>query len=401
MLRKLFFGALLSLSAIATPAVAQTSNAYGTIIRIPIVANTSTYTSTIFIHNPTDLANGTINVLPIYYGAVGTATGAVACTLQTLASGETKQVNFASICPLGAGWNFGQVYLYEIDAANHPFAAYSRVEAFSGNGFSVEGFPPSNFHNNLGSSYVTGLKRQAAFPTYQTNCFVAALNEPVTVLASLRSSTNVTIGTPTNYVLAANQTIRLLDIFATLGAPAGDYSNVTAAFSENLATGEPAFMAYCTVQNNTSFDADFRIAKEAFTSDIRTKRSQSASFDALGNAFTLQDSFTKNIHVAYMTQPDWVQCQITGANTAGLEFQLKNPAGIVVAGGDNINLFTEVYIGDNDLVVGGSSIAGTGRWIIEISSNGSAVTPATYGFACQSGNGMTPFDQIGTGPDDF
>jgi hypothetical protein len=59
--------------------------------------------------------------------------------------------------------------------------------------------------------------------------------------------------------------IRLLDVFATLNAPPGDLDNVGATFESIVPGGAPVlFVASCTVQNNTSFDADFRIAKLHF-----------------------------------------------------------------------------------------------------------------------------------------
>ena len=64
--------------------------------------------------------------------------------------------------------------------------------------------------------------------------------------------------------VAANEFIRMLDVFATLGAPAGDYQNIRASFESIVpfSGGNPVnFIAACTVQNSTSFDADFRIGK--------------------------------------------------------------------------------------------------------------------------------------------
>lgn len=399
MLRKAILGGLLMLASAASPALAQTTDGYHSIIRLPLVASTSTFTSTIYIHNPLDFGNGTINVAPFYYGATGTPTGGVACTVLAIPQGHTFAGNLASMCPLNAGSNFGQVYLQEVDAENHPFSGYSRVESFSGNGFSVEGFSPGAFHNNLSYSYVTGLKRQAAAPQYQSNCFVSALFEAVDVTVALLDAAGTQIGSTQTYTLASAQTIRILDIFTAVGAPATDFSNVTARFYENT-TGEPAYMAFCTVQNNTSFDADFRIAKDARPDDIRVEKSQFANADALGNNFSITSLSLKNIHVAYMNEPDWVQCQITGANTANLEFQLKNPSGVVVAGGNNATSFPEVYLGQNDTFLGGGG-RGVRRWFIEVSPSGGGTPPFDYGIACQSGNGMTPFDLIATVADDF
>jgi hypothetical protein len=136
------------------------------------------------------------------------------------------------------------------------------VQTPSGNGFSVEGIfdPPS-----CGTVRdVLGLVRQAAAPTYQSNCFVQNRE-------SRNGRVVVTLATGNGQSIAANiedlqpgEMIRLLDVFATLGAPDGDYDNVRASFESitPLGGGYPVnFSAGCTVQNNTSFDADFRIAK--------------------------------------------------------------------------------------------------------------------------------------------
>ena len=58
------------------------------------------------------------------------------------------------------------------------------------------------------------------------------------------------------------QQYRYLDIFWIDGvnAPAGDQSNVRAEFTQTSG-GSANLIGFCTVQDNTSFGADFRIAK--------------------------------------------------------------------------------------------------------------------------------------------
>jgi hypothetical protein len=56
------------------------------------------------------------------------------------------------------------------------------------------------------------------------------------------------------------QQFRYLDVFAQAGAPAGDLTNVRAEFT-NLTAANKKLIGFCTVQENTTFSADFRIAK--------------------------------------------------------------------------------------------------------------------------------------------
>ena len=71
---------------------------------------------------------------------------------------------------------FGYLYTYEINSANLPYAGFSRVSNFAGNGFSVEAFPAHTFTSAY--SRVMGIRRLVAAggaPPYQTNCFVGNL----------------------------------------------------------------------------------------------------------------------------------------------------------------------------------------------------------------------------------
>jgi hypothetical protein len=404
MFRKLIPGIAVAALSMSDASIAVTTDGYGSIVTVPIIAQTATYASQIFIHVPPGNAYVNATVQPIYYGANGSATvGTVVCPSVVITAGHTNQYSLSTLCALNPGSNFGRLYFREVNSDNRPFAVYTRVETFSGNGFSVEGFPIGNFQNSgpndAGASFVTGLKRQAAAPGYQTNCFLAALGEAVTVNTALLDNTGATIGTAFNTTLGANEVVRFLDIFGPNGvnAAAGDYSNVTAKFFENGAN-EPAFAAFCTVQNNSSFDADFRVAKVQNPTDLRADRFVSVSTDALGNAFQVTDVNLKNIHVAYVHQPDWISCSLTGANTAQLEFQMKDPAGTVVAGGNAITTFAEFYTGEHSAIAGGVAA----RWRIEVSSNSVFnPTPIAYGISCTSGNGMTQLDFIGTAGDDF
>jgi len=387
--------AVLGALALCGTAQAQSPNGYGTIVDLPLVVNTGTFSSDIFIHATSAGAN-TIGVT--YYGATGTPTGVVFCGNIALAAGETGQYTLQGLCGLPpAASNFGRLRLQEVVTTNRPFAAYARVQSFSANGFSVEGFPIGNLAGSDGSQFVQGLRRQAGAPGYQSNCFISALGEPVSVLWSLQNgATGATIGSSTTVALAANEIVRVLDVFTARGAPAGDYSNVRARFTEN-GPNEAGFVAYCTVQNNTSFDADFRIAKDAEPSDRNYVYTAFSNTDGLGAPLSIGLASEKEILGIHLRHPDFVACSVGGSQVANLEMQLKDPSGVVVAGGGSVSSFGETYLGNRDQRNGGIS----GLWTIEVSSTGSATIPAPYSISCTAGNGTHRPLFLGVAPDDF
>ena len=394
MLRRASLTAALAGTVLAGSAMAQTADGYGTLIRVPVAVNTSTFGTDLFIHNP----NGqTISVAVQYYGADGTTNpGARTCTTQNIAAGNTRQVSLASLCGFVGGSNFGHLRLQELNPENVPFAAYTRVQAFSGDGFSIEGFKIGSITGSAGNSWVTGLRRQASGPGYQTNCFLASMAEPVGVNWNLQSSTGATIGSAQTTNLAANQMVRFLDVFSAVGAPAGDYNNVTARFSE-LGTGEPGYMAFCTVQNNTTFDADFRFAKEQAPADQRSEKFTFSGTTGQGVALSIPDTTLQHELGMYLQHPDWVQCSLSGSGSADLEMRLKDPQGNIVAGGNDVTSFGEVYLGERSTRNNGIN----GLWTLEVENGSFALSfPKAYSVSCQSGNGSNRPLLIGTDTSD-
>src|SRR5206468_165838 len=136
-------------------------------------------------------------------------------------------------------------------------------------------------------------RRAAAAPGFQSNCFIGAMGEAVGVDLELDDADGLLIATA-HYDLTANQFVRLLDVFSALGAPAGDYANMRAQFTQN-STGHPTYLGFCTVQNNTSFDADFRVAKSVAPNDraklfsTTTSYTSGTSTDLGGGAIPLLD----------------------------------------------------------------------------------------------------------------
>ena len=247
----------------AATARAQTAFGAATTIVFPVVASTSTFTGEVTLYNPnaTDVTVG-LN----YYDANGLAApGTKPCNDVLLPANESVQFTVASQCTLGPGSHFGLLAVSDL-AFTHSVFGYSRTQNNAGAGFSIEGFPVSNF--TMDTAYVAGLKRSAAPPTYQTNCFVGSLSDPVTYDLSLYDdSTGTQVGSTVSGSLGAWELVRYLDIFSVAGAAAGDYANVRAQFTRTSA-GTQQMLGFCTVQDNVSFGADFRIAKSVLPAAV-------------------------------------------------------------------------------------------------------------------------------------
>lgn len=240
-------------------ASAQTSFGASATIVFPVVAATPTFTGNITLFNP----NGfDITVNLSYFDANNLAVpGQKPCADVVVPADLSVQFTLASQCTLDSTSHFGLLVARESIGTSR-FYGYSRTENNAGIGFSIEGFPVANFRGDV--SVATGLKSSSAAPGFMTNCFVSSLADPVSYeLALIDGSTNVQIGSTLSGSLGAYQQLRILDVFGNqegVNAPAGDYSNVLAEFTETSG-GTAALIGFCTVQDNVSFGADFRIAK--------------------------------------------------------------------------------------------------------------------------------------------
>ncbi|MBP4136446.1 hypothetical protein J9333_10075, partial [Streptococcus agalactiae] len=127
-----------------------------TVLRLPLVVNSSSYSSTIFVRNA---GTATASVKMTYYGAPGTPfAGERPCTTLTVAPNAVVSGNLADFCavPVSPTSNYGQVALVEQSAATIPITAYSRIQSFAGLGFSVEGFKIGSLVSGANESVVTG-----------------------------------------------------------------------------------------------------------------------------------------------------------------------------------------------------------------------------------------------------
>ena len=401
-------------------ALAQTTDGYHSIQIFPVVVDTASFTQRFNFRNPNDVQ---VSITPKYYPAQGTSSGILTCPDIVIQGGKTATfTSLRQICPsLAAGSQFGFLYTSELSPSSLPYAGFSRVANPQGNGFSVEAFPAHTFTS--ADSVINGLRRRAASgpnPAFQTNCFIGNLNEvtasgPSTtpVEYTLYNSASTVIGSGT-VNLAPGAYVRLLDVFAAGGAALGDYDDAqmkVVELNNNVDLGEPGIISFCTVQDNTSFGADFRIAKQEVgnggmaypgdslgAQDNHVARETLVDADAVGRAFEIGTGASANTHVIYFRHPDYVQCEVINPSTGlravagyGLEVRLLDPDGVVVAGGDNITGWSDVFLGDKTERNGGANT----RYTVEVEDsqvNTGAVR--AYQLQCRSGSGHTLGDLI-------
>ena len=409
----------LALFAAAQAAHAQTTDGYHSIQVFPVVVDSPTFTQQFNFVTPNGFP---VTVRPRYYPGNGTAQAAIGpltCPDIVLpANGGAVRGSLRALCPgLTAGSAFGFLHLKALDSSDGMlndipvFAGFSRVTNFAGNGFSVEAFAANTFTS--ATTVITGLKRMAATPsspTFQTNCFLANMNELDSEGPPVAKRINYTLyAGPTPYPgfvdLLPGQLVRLLDVFAAAGAPAGDYPGAAAVFSApgNPGDPRPGLMTFCTVQDNSSFGADFRIGKTANGSmgigsnDGMAARKIVQTKDAQNRPFEIGAGSSANTHVVYFRHPDVIQCRLLDPVTmapltaaSGLEMRAYEGARSDLdpdeyAGGDNQTSTGILDLGDKKDHGGFNN-----RYLIEVESNETnAAGVRPYALYCSSGSGNT------------
>ncbi|CAN5116148.1 hypothetical protein BH11PSE14_BH11PSE14_10890 [soil metagenome] len=403
-------------------ASAQSTDGYHSIQVFPLVVDTTSFAQRFSFRNPNST---TLTIKTVFYPATNFASQSPqACNDVVIAPGKTATVDslrnlclVTNVSSLPAGSQFGYLYMTQTGSTHLPFAAFSRYFNPAGVGASVEAFPAETFTS--ADLVVNGLRSIAATggqPTYQTNCFVGVLNETsassgtIHINYALRDSVGNLIGNAGSLDLTPGKIVRLLDVFAAVGA-VGNYNDAQ-FYVDETALPDPGLISYCTVQDNTSFGADFRIAKQetaaggqAYPGDIVgaqdniAARNTLTSVDAIGRTFSILAGANANTHIVYFRHPDFVSCELIDPNTTstrvlpsyGLEMRLLDPNGLVLAGGNNVTGFGDVYLGDKAQRNGGSNT----RYRIEVEdseTNTGAVR--AYKLHCQSGSGHTLGDLI-------
>jgi hypothetical protein len=333
---------------IAADARAQIAGAATTIL-IPVVASTQSYVTEITVKD----ASGTSRSINMqFYEAETSATpGPKACAPIATVAYQTKTVTVAGQCPLAAGSHHGFVILNDASVPKEKlFYAYSRVSNPQGIGFSVDGYPIGHIGGGDVAQEVQSVKRKAATastPAYQSNCFVATLDDPVDY--------QITVWAGGQHVFSDSlqpyQMKRYLDIIAAAGVATGDYQDVPVGFAKTTPSQYPnTLLAFCTVQDNTSFGADFRIAKTQNAAD--PSRFQLTCFAAVWGpgdctstlqpwAPTIQNATTKIRLITRVYAPDTINCSIVSARSNDLELRfIRDYPYAVVAGGDNQSAFS-------------------------------------------------------------
>jgi hypothetical protein len=396
-------GLLIAIAALLPlRAAAQAIDGAAAIVVIPVVVSSGSFATRISVYNPSPYGL-TATVQVTFYGAPGTPIpGATVCTGLSILPGQTVEFDFQAQCSLPApgGSRFGSLRLYSdpTGVGVVPIIAYSRVSNPQGNGFSVEAFPAGTFEG--AAQNVIGLKRQAATPTFQTNCFISALGEAVPgYTIKLRTASGALLGNTINGgALAAYAMVRYVDIFAAAGLPTGDFTGARAEFVNTDATANgpgQAIVAFCTVQDNTSFGADFRIAKAMDPRDESRRR-----YAAVGG-YSIPDATTKHRFLVQMRAPDVVQCLLLPGPADfrdQLEMRMAIYGGALLPGGglNNDNVISP-DLGQKGTYPQYAGLYGrAGLYYIEVGPREGLVNPPafpwTYGIECNAGGGTTtPF----------
>lgn len=392
-------------------AQAQSTDGYHAIQVFPIVVDSASFAQRFhfratYTWDPTE-------VLVKFYPAQGTAQPLpLTCPSFTLLDlGERRFSSLRELCPdLVPGTAFGTLVVRT--ESGQSFAGFSRVSNPAGNGFSVESFPANTF--TAAVSAVTGLRRLAAqsgSPAFQSNCFIGNLAElsptgtPVAtqVFVSLNDASGMLLG-QTQVEVKPGELIRLLDVFAAAGVPNGDRDDTVANFeSFGPSTG---LMTFCTVQDNTSFGADFRIGKQELgfggipgAQDEGAMRwtfndaEEAIDNEVSGAPLAIPAGASRNIHLFYFRHPDVISCGLLDDDLSeinqsyGLEMRLRvhdDDGWRVLAGGNDVVQFANLYLGDKARHGSGANTT----YHLEVESNGQnvgAIRP--YLLACTSGSG--------------
>jgi hypothetical protein len=400
--------ALLLLAALPA-ARAQTTDGHHSDQLIPVAVDSGSFTQRFNFSTPNGFP---VTVHARFFPGTGTAqaaTGTVTCNDVVIPAGGAVAVpSLRALCPsLVAGSAFGLLALKSADSSDGMysdipvFAAYSRVSNPQGNGFSVEAFASNVFTS--ATTRIEGLRRRAATvdsPAFQTNCFLGQM--PRTAGASVTKRVNYQLkggqATWAGYVdVGPGQLVRLLDVFAAAGAPAGDQEDATLVIDPSDTGGWQGIVAFCTVQDNTSFGADFRIAKTGYglyglaSEEGTAAREIARKADPYERPFEIGPGSSANTHVVYFRNPDTVQCRLLDpvsgvplGPSSGLEMRLYNILSLE-AGGNGQTGTGLVQLGDKmQLPVSDN------RYYIEVESNEThAMSSRAYRLYCASGSGNT------------
>jgi hypothetical protein len=247
----------------ATPAVAQTAFASSTTIVFPVVASTATFTTTVTLYNP----NGSdVTVGLDYFDAINQAeadtSGQKPCNDVVVPANGSVAFTWRRSARSGRGLAFRSAGRLRQRGREPDLRLLAHGEQCErrllDRRFSLADLTTD-------TTNVIGLRGSTSpAPVYQSNCFVTAQADAITYDMKLfDGATGAQIGSTVSGALNAFEQIRYLDVFSpsVANAPAAtDFSNVRAEFTRT-SVGSQQMVAFCTVQDNATFGADFRIAQ--------------------------------------------------------------------------------------------------------------------------------------------
>jgi hypothetical protein len=397
---------------VSTQSIAQSAIAQGSTVVIPLVSQTGTFSSEIWIGGA--FVQGAVTVNVRFYDAVGAATpGLRTCTPVVVGANQVVSFSLATQCTLTPppASHYGLLVLEDAAAEKlNLFYAYARTENFKAIGLSVEGFPIGQL--SAQTQQVAGLKRVAAPVPFDTNCFVAALAEAVDYRIRLRNgTTNAKIGADIMGSLMPYEIVRYLDVFKAAGLTTGDFTNVAAVIQRTNAQSPtdaqfPMFIGFCTVQDDVNFGADFRIGKsfDGFDYSFAHDFENCLPADGCPYDYAIDDVTRKKLHAVFLRPPDAVRCDLRTDQPGALEMRLREPGatpGPVVAGGNDQTGF--YYETGPSLIRHSDGFQLRYFWLVEVSAREGTtpVLPIGYSIECKSGNGALQSPITTTASDDF
>jgi len=387
------------------------------------------WTTELNFHNPGSLP---VTVQPVYQ-PINVNIGPVACNPVTIGPGATVETTLHIVCTPPSGLSYGSLDVSSLNSVNagepqdpggRVFLASARV-ARAGTFFTVEGFPQGQLSGNVRFAAVNGLKNGSIGPsTWRTGCYATTVGEAVPVFVRLVDGNGQQIGGFASAAIDPGLGIEgapFNDVFAAVGAPPGNYTNVTALFSTALSggIGGGGVFGFCLIKNMTTLADAFAISKYLDNNDDGKQHVVSVDQSRFGenyfvfNEIDMDRGFGRsNLHVAYFEHPDKVSCSIRFTSHPEHlavfdlgQMRLIDPDDNVAAGGAHkmdLSLdLREKSVHDNGR---------NGRWIIEVApdhgfkeSGGlhkGTLEFSEYVLTCSSGQGMNQLDVIGHCPVD-
>jgi len=329
------------------------------------------------------------------------------------------------------GYNYGRLELSALpespgpsdDPATVAFLTNARVSGPGPRYFTVEGFPQGNLSGNRNFAEVTGLKSGLVDGSqWVSNCYAAALNEPVPVYVGLVNANGNSLGGVAFAQLDPPSAVEMKpfeDVFTAVGAP-GNYSNVTALFSTAGGGGGAGVFGFCRIINLTLQKEVFEVAKYLDNNDAAREHVTSKDRTSYGATFSIVSeepsgndlSLWSNLHVAYFQHPDLVKCTVRFHSNPNLPFtdvgqvRLIDPDGNVAV--NPIHAPSPSFI--LDLREKSQHHTGrNGRWLIEVGADralkkggdcfqclhSGSLVYTDYDLVCSSSNGHNQLDIVG------